>query len=351
LLELGGVSARVDPGNSQTADFSVSSPMATATARGTAFSMRHIEDPEARTTIFVTAGSVDVVPQNALLAPVTLEAGQAVAVTSEEVSFLEDPAIAMVTPSAGDSGDVILIAGENFSPSADNVVRFADVRAEVLSASTTEIEARVPEGLPAGPAPVTVTVGGVSSAPAAFTIETDRTPTEVSGNQSGMWTLAQSPYLVTSDVTVPQGETLTIEPGVVVQFRSSSHDLFVNGALIAEGTADAPIRFTSDDAVKAPGQWGRIRFNEASDDARCVLAHCIVEFGGGSASGNIEANNASPRIEKTTIRGGSQHGLFLTGSDATVSGCVFENNAGNAIQMNVASFPELEQNLAVNNGL
>ena len=40
--------------------------------------------------------------------------------------------------------------------------------------------------------------------------------TTVCGTESGIWTVDGSPYLVACDVTVPSGETLSIEPGVSV---------------------------------------------------------------------------------------------------------------------------------------
>ena len=47
-----------------------------------------------------------------------------------------------------------------------------------------------------------------------------RTQTDVSGtiNENTIWTLASSPYIVTGSVTVLNGVTLTIDPGVEVKF-------------------------------------------------------------------------------------------------------------------------------------
>ena len=76
--------------------------------------------------------------------------------------------------------------------------------------------------------------------------------TPVSVSTSGTWTRSASPYLVTNDVRVPEGSTLTIEPGVTIQFRDADDDLVVDGALVAVGTSTAPITFTSATIKRRP---------------------------------------------------------------------------------------------------
>ena len=78
-------------------------------------------------------------------------------------------------------------------------------------------------------------------------------------------------YTVTADVTVEVGVTLTIEPGVGVQFDAGT-GMTVLGRLLADGTESDPIRFTRSTAGTT---WERIMFIEAEPS---LFRHCIVEF-------------------------------------------------------------------------
>lgn len=80
-------------------------------------------------------------------------------------------------------------------------------------------------------------------------------------------------YAITGDITVPAGETLRILPGTDIYFQSHEDNqpgppsstlcgLDVNGTLIAEGTAEKPIRFISSSSQYdsgAAGDWYGIR--------------------------------------------------------------------------------------------
>ncbi|MFN3666099.1 MAG: hypothetical protein ACK4S0_08075, partial [Sediminibacterium sp.] len=65
--------------------------------------------------------------------------------------------------------------------------------------------------------------------------------TSISGSVSGTWTKAKSPYILNGDVTVPTGQTLIIQPGVVIEVPAYNTDLIVNGTLVAKGTASDSI--------------------------------------------------------------------------------------------------------------
>src|SRR5205823_14382175 len=78
-----------------------------------------------------------------------------------------------------------------------------------------------------------------------------------------IWTSGGSPYCVTTTVDVAAGTTLTIQPGVVVQF-SSGQALQIDGELIARGSPTSPISFTSAAATPAKGDWKQILFTQSS---------------------------------------------------------------------------------------
>ncbi len=80
-----------------------------------------------------------------------------------------------------------------------------------------------------------------------FAVGSAYADTNVSGTISAdtTWTAVNSPYILTGDVTVAQGVTLTVEPGVVVKANYYNYGLTVQGEVYAAGTGESQIVFTS----------------------------------------------------------------------------------------------------------
>jgi hypothetical protein len=117
------------------------------------------------------------------------------------------------------------------------------------------------------------------------------------GDLSGIveGTLKKGTYIIKSDIIVPAGKTLTLEPGVILAFDGdglspeSSPELKLDGNLYAVGTAQDPILFTVTEEKRDPknayeGFWGGIQAASTTD--YLVMQHCIVEYTGGPADGN-----------------------------------------------------------------
>lgn len=74
------------------------------------------------------------------------------------------------------------------------------------------------------------------------------------------WTLANSPYLMTNNIVVFPGVTLTIQPGVEVRVKENGSSggqyyLETRGTINMVGTATAPITFRADTALITTGVW------------------------------------------------------------------------------------------------
>ncbi len=170
-------------------------------------------------------------------------------------------------------------------------------------------------------------------------------------------------YEVTGNLTVSNGVTLTVDPGVVLKF-SWHTALYVHGTLLAQGGAsqESLIYFTSlrDDNAPAPfgedtngdgnstvpgaQDWRCIYFYDDASDAS-VLEYCIISYGGYHNTGMVVCENASPTLEQCELFAG-YYGVRCEG----VSNPVLRSSSINAmsdvpIAIEIASDPVFD-NLA-----
>jgi hypothetical protein len=150
------------------------------------------------------------------------------------------------------------------------------------------------------------------------------------GTVDGTWKAESSPYIVQGPISVADGNSLIIEPGVVVQFENE--DLSVYGTLMADGDVNDPIIFTSAADEPNAGDWSGISVYTSD----CNLTHCVIEF----ASTGIMCDESSPHIKSCII----QHnidGIYVYAwalgcvggyANPTIMSCVVSENKGHGVR-------------------
>lgn len=159
------------------------------------------------------------------------------------------------------------------------------------------------------------------------------------------WSLAESPYLVTRDILIQNGASLSIEAGVEVFFQANS-GISVSGSLRILGSAAQPVQLTSADFYPWPGDWIGVKFLDLSDDASCLISNAVIGF----AKTGVRCVDASPAIVQSIIRDGSENGIYLERSSAVIRDNVIENNSQDGIYAKDRSFPQVTGNRIWGNG-
>jgi hypothetical protein len=204
-----------------------------------------------------------------------------------------------------------------------------------------------------GEATVTVVIGGSG-------------PTSHSGNITAdeTWYPSGNPHLIESTIGVQNNATLTIKPGCLVKFKGD-HELRCGyggqaGAIVAIGTADSLITFTSNATTPLPGDWSEIGVYDAAMGAT-QFKYCKVMYAGSSVSyGSIYINGSSLKIDNCIITQSKDGGVVAEGeasfssfTNNTITTCAkyplsIQSNfagtigAGNALTGNAAGYDAIE---------
>ena len=168
------------------------------------------------------------------------------------------------------------------------------------------------------------------------------------GDVSGTWAILNSPYYIQGDITIPNDSTLTIEPGVLVEFQGY-YALNVQGRLLAVGTGSNKIEFTVNDTTgfhnqeNTLGGWNGIQFVDTpAENDTSKIVYCKMQFG--KAVGSNVPDKAGGAI---------YIGNF---NKVLIANCIITNNSaggsdspsGGGIALALANIT-LENNLISNN--
>ncbi|MCH8070294.1 MAG: choice-of-anchor D domain-containing protein, partial [Candidatus Marinimicrobia bacterium] len=181
-------------------------------------------------------------------------------------------------------------------------------------------------GIESGELSITHNASGNPSIVTLMGVGSTSSGTAVSGiiSTNTTWYLVNSPYIITDNVLVDIGVTLTIEAGVTVKVESGKK-LQNKGTLIARGTSVDEIVFTSNQASPTEGYWSSIEFFDETEDATfdgngdyisgTIIEYADVLYGGGSgSSGAVIMTNSAVYINNVTVQYSASKGIYLNKS-------------------------------------
>jgi hypothetical protein len=254
------------------------------------------------------------------------------------------PSVDSITPAAGrrQSDVPITVRGAGFVSAATPEIRL-ELGAYSETLTTTYVDdttltatVRVDPARPSGVYDVVVDQGSTTTLAKRFNV-TEGNGTTLSGSIGIDITLRaiDSPHVITADVQIENGATVTVEPGAVVMLAGASNRLIDvgvagAGALVADGGEPGvgdQIVFTRFQAAGGPapsGHYGGLRYGANIISATTVSNNVIVEFGGrvngDTSRGAIEVlGGSAPRITNSIIRESLNYGLYAqaaAGSDS-----------------------------------
>lgn len=144
--------------------------------------------------------------------------------------------------------------------------------------------------------------------------------TEVSGSITvdANWSIGQGPFIVTDDISVSPGATLSITSGSFVKFEKGTK-MTIMGTILA-----TDVHFVSNEQVPAPGDWNGLIFLSA-DGANSTLAGAIIEH----PTTGINLMSTDMVLSGLSVTEFSQNGVSIgSGVTATVMEGTFESSGG-----------------------
>lgn len=173
------------------------------------------------------------------------------------------------------------------------------------------------------------------------------------GNIEGVWTASGSPYLIQGHILIQNGNTLTIEPGVTVNFQGY-YKLFVNGRILALGSESDTIVFTAENSDLG---WEGIYLQDtpATNDSS-IFNFCKIQNGKSAFESPMGAalymeNYSKVRLSNCRITNNNypdDASVLCYGASPLILNCTFNYNFGSLFCYE-SSYAIIKNNIFKNN--
>ena len=140
---------------------------------------------------------------------------------------------------------------------------------------------------------------------------------------------ADLPYFLDGFFYIPEGKTLTLSPGVIMNLSG----MFINGTLKAVGTIENPIIFRTyywDKEGVGPGAWYGLSFSKTSQKSELENIEIFLagnfwagvkEFGAG-----IKVDQCDISLKDSYLHDNQNHGVWLLNSNSIIDNVKFLNH-------------------------
>ena len=180
-------------------------------------------------------------------------------------------------------------------------------------------------------------------------------------------TAAGSPYTLSSNIYLPSGQNLTIDPGVEIRVEGR-FEIRLKGRLLSSGSSTNPVKFTSASLTPVKGDWIGLIFENGGDPGSVLsyteisharwgvklvgqdirIANCTIS--NSDSVGVFCDNISSPSIEDCRFVGNSIAGILCRfNSSPSISGNFITGGKGYGIHAVESSRPKIENNIIVDN--
>jgi len=128
--------------------------------------------------------------------------------------------------------------------------------------------------------------------------------------------------MLDGSVSVAQGATLTINPGITIFAKKATSRLMIYGALYAKANGNTDrIIFTSDEFEPKAGDWDYIEFHQGSTG---ILKYVTIEYAGEGGNKSLYLHS-SIIVDHVTIKHGSIGIEIIDSAAPTISNCEISN--------------------------
>ena len=124
-----------------------------------------------------------------------------------------------------------------------------------------------------------------------------------------------SSVILSTDITVPAGITLTINNGVTVYFVKGNNKLIINGRLVTNGLPNEKVIFTSNETTPQKGDWSGIVINSQVPELSSVITNTEIQY----AVDGIIVNNTFSSINNVKILNCSRNGLNIISGSSKIT--------------------------------